>query len=49
VQLILQREAVPKCDLGEAGLAGPRLGWFTWMKSGPEFDRAPADTVLLIA
>jgi type VI secretion system protein ImpH len=49
VQLILQKEAVPQCDLGEDGLAGPRLGWFTWMKSSPAFDRAPADTVLLIA
>jgi type VI secretion system protein ImpH len=49
VQLILQREAVPRCELGEVGLAGPRLGWFAWMKSGPDFDRAPADTVFLLA
>jgi len=49
VQLILARAAVPKCDLGEDSLAGPRLGWFTWMKSGADFDRAPADTVLLLA
>jgi type VI secretion system protein ImpH len=49
VQLILKRDEVPQCDLGEDSLAGPRLGWFTWMKSGPTFDRAPADTVLLIA
>ncbi|MGO9228800.1 MAG: type VI secretion system baseplate subunit TssG [Bryobacteraceae bacterium] len=49
VQLILQRPVVPRCKLGEYDLAGPRLGWFTWMKSGPDFDRAPADTVLLLA
>jgi type VI secretion system protein ImpH len=49
VQLILQRAVVPCCDLGEDSLAGPRLGWFTWMKSGPDFDRSPADTVLLLA
>jgi type VI secretion system protein ImpH len=49
VQLILQRAVVPRCKLGEDGLAGPRLGWFTWMKSGPDFDRAPADTVFLLA
>ena len=49
VQLVLKREVVPQCDLGEGSLAGPRLGWFTWMKSGAEFDRAPADTVLLLA
>ncbi len=49
VQLILRRAEVPRCKLGEDSLAGPRLGWFTWMKSGPDFDRAPADTVLLLA
>jgi len=49
VQLVLQRAVVPRCNLGEDSLAGPRLGWFTWMKSGPDFDRAPADTVLLLA
>ncbi len=48
VSLILERAVVPRCKLGEDGLAGPRLGWFTWMKSGPDFDRAPADTVLLL-
>jgi type VI secretion system protein ImpH len=48
-QLILRRPVVPRCKLGEDSLAGPRLGWFTWMKSGPDFDRAPADTVLLLA
>jgi len=49
VQLILQRAVVPRCDLGEDSLAGPRLGWFTWMKSGADFDRSPADTMLLLA
>jgi type VI secretion system protein ImpH len=49
VQLVLERAVVPRCKLGEDSLAGPRLGWFTWMKSGPDFDRAPADTVLLLA
>jgi len=49
IQLILRRTVVPRCKLGEDSLAGPRLGWFTWMKSGPDFDRAPADTVLLLA
>ncbi len=49
VQLILQRAVVPRCDLGDDRLAGPRLGWFTWMKSGQDFDRSPSDTVLLLA
>jgi type VI secretion system protein ImpH len=48
LQLVLQREAVPSCDLGDDSAGGPRLGWFTWMKSGTEFDRAPGDTVLLL-
>ena len=36
-------------QIGRRWFGGPRLGWFTWMKSGPDFDRAPADTVLLLA
>lgn len=49
VQLILKREKVPRCELGDDSAGGPRLGWFTWMKSGTEFDRAPGDSVLLIS
>lgn len=48
LQLILRQDAVPNCDLGDDSAAGPRLGWFTWMKSRTEFDRAPDDTVLLL-
>jgi type VI secretion system protein ImpH len=48
LQLVLRRAVVPRCQLGGESLAGPRLGWFTWMKSGTDFDRAPADTVLLL-
>ncbi len=48
VQLILSRDEVPRCNLGDGDVAGPRLGWFTWMKSGAEFDRAPSDTVFLL-
>src|SRR5207249_12032760 len=48
VQLILRRDQVPHCDLGKTALSGPRLGWFTWVKSGLEFDRAPSDTILLL-
>jgi len=48
VQLILKREDVPRCELGDVSAGGPRLGWFTWMKSGAEFDRAPGDSILLI-
>ena len=48
-QLILERSEVPQCDLGKDDLAGPRLGWFTWVRSGASFDRSPGDTVLLLA
>jgi type VI secretion system protein ImpH len=48
VQLILKRDDVPRCELGNDFEDGPRLGWFTWMKSGAEFDRAPGDSILLL-
>jgi type VI secretion system protein ImpH len=47
-QLILEQSDVPQCDLGKDDPAGPRLGWFTWMRSGEAFDRSPGDTVLLL-
>lgn len=48
VQLILERQEVPRCELGKADTAGPQLGWYTWMKAKPEFDRDPDDTILLL-
>jgi type VI secretion system protein ImpH len=48
-QLVLERDDVPACELGKEGEDGPRLGWFTWMKSRPDFDRDPRDTLLLLA
>lgn len=48
VQLILKREQVPACELGHE-LGDMQLGWFTWMKSSPSFDRDPCDTVLVLA
>jgi len=48
-QLILDRDEVPCCNLGRDDRAGPRLGWFTWIRSGTEFDRSPGDTVLMLA
>jgi type VI secretion system protein ImpH len=38
VQVVLRAADVPECQLAEGGL-GPRLGWNTWMRSGP----MPAD------
>jgi len=48
IQLILERHDVPACELGEEGREGPRLGWLTWLKSKPEIDRDPGDTVVLV-
>jgi predicted component of type VI protein secretion system len=48
VQLILQRDEVPMCLLGDDTEA-PQLGWVTWMKSTTEFSRNPEDTVLLFS
>jgi type VI secretion system protein ImpH len=49
IQLILMQQEVPRCDLGRQDQAGPRLGWFTWIRSGADFDRSPGDTVMLLA
>jgi type VI secretion system protein ImpH len=48
-QLVLERGDVPACELGKEGEDGPRLGWFTWMKSRAGFDRDPRDTLLRLA
>jgi type VI secretion system protein ImpH len=44
-QLVLQREEVPKCQIGAEGSAPPQLGWASWLKTAP-IDRDPGDTVL---
>jgi type VI secretion system protein ImpH len=33
VQLVLAREDVPECRLGDDGGPGPRLGWNTWVRT----------------
>jgi type VI secretion system protein ImpH len=48
VQLILRREDVPAPALRGPVEGGLRLGWHTWMKSGPRFGRDPEDTILLL-
>jgi type VI secretion system protein ImpH len=47
LKLILDREQVPACTLGAAGLSRPQLGWVSWVKSAP-FGRDPGDTVLAL-
>lgn len=43
-QLILRREEVPGCPLGDGSV---QLGWTTWIKTKPVFPRHAEDTVLL--
>jgi len=45
VQLVLRRDEVPRCRLGETGPRAPRLGWSTWLKTKPFADDAD-DAVL---
>lgn len=47
VQLILQRDAVPSCELGADGDTAPRLGWVTWVKNASKETDA-GDTILAI-
>jgi type VI secretion system protein ImpH len=44
VQLILRAEDVPECQMAEGPGLGPRLGWNTWIRSGP-FPRDAEDSV----
>ncbi len=45
VELILRREEVPECCLGDPDGDGPALGWTTWIKSQPQFPQDAAVTV----
>ncbi len=47
VRLVLQKEEVPKCQVGAEDDSGPRLGWVSWLKSEPApLDHHPGDTIL---
>jgi type VI secretion system protein ImpH len=48
VQLILDRQEAPQCELGAEGDTAPMLGFLSWVKSKP-IDRDPADTVLQLS
>ncbi|HTW57161.1 MAG TPA: type VI secretion system baseplate subunit TssG [Terriglobales bacterium] len=45
IRLILQREEVPQCEVGNEDDAGPRLGWVSWLKSVPH-KHDPGDAIL---
>jgi type VI secretion system protein ImpH len=45
VQLVLKKDEVPACELGNENTSGPQLGWVTWMKSVP-LTVDPGDTVI---
>ncbi len=44
-QLILQREDVPRCELGASGEGAPQLGWVSWSKTR-DMDYNPSQTIL---
>jgi len=48
VQLILDRESVPRCQLGIDSDAPPKLGWLTWMNTARPREADPGDTVFLL-
>lgn len=45
VKLILQRDDVPRCEVGGETAGAPRLGWVSWLKSAP-LEHNPGDTIL---
>lgn len=47
LQLVLQREDTPACDLGkeEKEQAAPRLGWTSWIKTAP-LNRDPDEAII---
>jgi type VI secretion system protein ImpH len=47
VQLVLNRDEVPACQLDAAAEGAPQLGWSTWVKSAT-MDRDPDETVFLL-
>jgi type VI secretion system protein ImpH len=48
VQLILDRDNVPKCQLGVDAEAPPMLGWMTWMNQQRPRTEDPGDTVFVL-
>ncbi|MCW5964372.1 MAG: type VI secretion system baseplate subunit TssG [Bryobacterales bacterium] len=45
VQLILHRENVPQCNLGDSDGEAPRLGWLSWVKNKTQASD-PDETIL---
>jgi type VI secretion system protein ImpH len=45
IQLILRQDEVPACRLGDPNAGGPALGWTSWVKSQPVFNRDAVVTV----
>jgi type VI secretion system protein ImpH len=45
VQLLLERNSVPACNLGIDSESVPMLGWLTWMNSAKPRSEDPGDTI----
>lgn len=48
IQLVLAREAVPGCVLGDPAVPAPTLGWCSWLQTAP-LGRDPDETILPLA
>jgi type VI secretion system protein ImpH len=48
VQLILDRDSVPPCQLGADSGAPPQLGWLTWMNLSRPRLEDPGDTIYVL-
>jgi type VI secretion system protein ImpH len=48
LQLVLDRQETPHCELGVEGDSAPQLGFVSWARSNP-MDRDPADTILQLS
>ncbi len=46
LQLVLRKDEVPQCELEDNDTI--QLGWTTWMKVKPRFERHPDDTVMML-
>ena len=47
MQLVLEREDAPRCELGADGPNRPQLGLVSWLKTRP-MQRNPADATYLV-
>jgi type VI secretion system protein ImpH len=47
LQLVLKKDEVPRCELGNDSPSAPRLGWLTWARTEP-LPRDPDESIIRI-